>query len=138
MFARTSARLNPCTPRWPLGLWTICSPASTWPLSALHFPEYGRDVFAHPYAKADVAKGFSQAPSIPGAGAQVDRAVRTAAIAIVAPILLRERGDVERGPAQVAEVRNGACRLCVRQILQNVIANHQVERIARPEVRHRT
>src|SRR5258708_33749868 len=99
MFAPTSARRNPCTPRWPLGSWTICRSASAvsrgdaWtgsrPLGPVHFPENGRDGFAHPYAKADVAKGFLQAPSIPGAGAQVARAVRTAAIAIVTPTLLR-------------------------------------------------
>jgi hypothetical protein len=85
-----------------------------------------------------MAKRSVQPPSIPGAGAQMHRTIRAAAIAILTPILERECRDVKRGPAQVAKVRDGAGCLCVRQILQDVIANHQIERPARRIVDDRT
>ncbi len=69
---------------------------------------------------------------------QMHRPIGTAAIAIGAPILLGERRNIKRGPAQPREICNGTRGLRVRQILQDVIANHQIEGLARREVDDRT
>ena len=113
-------------PRWRLGSWTIYSACSPSLSRALHLPKYRRDVFAHPDPKADIAKPFVQPAPIPGTSPQMHGPIRAAAVAILAPILRGQRRHIKRRAAQDGQVHDGACGLCIRQVLQHVIANYQV------------
>jgi len=60
-----------------------------------------------------------------------------AAVAIFAPILRGQRRHVQRRSRQLDEVGDGAPGLRVGQVLQDVVANHQIEGFSRREIADR-
>ena len=78
-------------------------------------------------------KARRQLAPVPAAGPQPRDAVRAALIAIVAPVLARERAEIQRPAAQPGKIGDRAPRCRRRQVLQHVVADHQIEALAGAE-----
>src|ERR1700722_15816106 len=79
----------------------------------------------------------SQPPAIPIAGSQMHGSIGEAAVAVFTPILARQSGYVEGGAGQFRQIGDGARSSIVIQVLQHVVADHEVAAEARREVGHR-
>src|ERR1700722_3982410 len=79
----------------------------------------------------------SQPPAIPIAGSQMHGSIGEAAVAVFTPILARQSGYIEGGAGEFRQIGDGARSSIVIQVLQHVVADHEVAAEARREVGHR-
>src|SRR5881394_4230554 len=100
--------------------------------SGFHFP--GGERRAAPYPEPDSAwfEMLLQSSGVPARVAQEDVAVGASAVAVFTPVTGGQRRKVQDSARQAAEVRNGASRRTVIEVLQHVVANHEVEGIRLP------
>src|SRR6185312_9579423 len=97
-------------------------------LDGLQLPHRERSAAADPEAGPGLVERAAQVIAIPAAAAQVHLGIRPGAITVVLPVEPGERGEVQHPATQAREVREGALSCARVQILQHVIADHEIER----------
>src|SRR3954468_14185798 len=103
-------------------------------LRLVEVPERHVGIVADPHAASQRDKPAAQLAAVPAARAHPRRPIRGGAVAVVLPVFLGERAEVERAAAEPREVLDSAPRPGVVHVLEDVVADDQIEAPPRPEL----
>src|SRR5579883_945822 len=91
-------------------------------------PDGERGATAQPESRPHLAEVALQAQTIPARGPQMHVGIRSHRIAVPLPVAPGQGAEVQRAAAEPPEVAERAGGLAVAEILQHVVADHQIER----------